>query len=83
VKAGQVEQAKVIFADARYAGNYATWPYWKYFEQVANSDLYARAALYADNNAANDPPLTVPNRSCSYCHAEAPEDDQPKANSPQ
>lgn len=73
VKAGQVEAAKVIYANARYADNYSDWPYRKYLEEVAASDLYARAALYADNNPSNDPPLGVPNRGCSYCHATAPE----------
>jgi hypothetical protein len=73
VKAGQVEAAKVIFADVQYAKNYSTWPYRFYFEQLASSDLYARSALYADGNSQNDPPLAVPNRSCSYCHATRPE----------
>jgi hypothetical protein len=75
VKAGQVEAAKVIYANARYADHYSTWPYRKYLEDVANSDLNARAALYADGNPANDPPLIVVNRGCSYCHATAPEPD--------
>ena len=73
VKAGQIESARVMFANARYADHYADWPYRSYLEQVANSDLSARAALYADNNPSNDPPLAVPNRGCSYCHATAPE----------
>jgi hypothetical protein len=73
VKAGQIEAAKVIFANARYADHYAEWPYRGYLEQVANSDLSARAALYADGDPSNDPPLAVPNRGCSYCHATAPE----------
>ena len=75
VKAGQVEAAKVMYANARYADNYSTWPYRKYLEEVANSDLYARAALYADSDSVNDPPTGVPNRSCSYCHATVPEPD--------
>jgi len=73
VKAGQIEAAKVMFANARYADHYADWPYRKYLESVANSNLAARAALYADNDLSNDPPLAVPNRGCSYCHATAPE----------
>ncbi len=73
IKAGQVETAKMVFANIKYAGNYQTWPYRRYFEQELNSDLYARAALYADDNSANDPPLSIPNRSCSYCHATAAE----------
>lgn len=73
IKAGQVEAARVIFANAKYADNYATWPYRKYLEEVASSDLYARAALYADADPNNDPPLAVPGRSCVYCHATVPE----------
>jgi hypothetical protein len=73
VKAGRVEQAKIIFANARYAKNYATWPYRQYFEQVANSNLYLRSAMYADGDPSKDPPLAVPNRGCSYCHATVPE----------
>jgi hypothetical protein len=73
VKAGQIEAAKVMFANARYADHYAEWPYRQSLESVANSDLQARAALYADSDPSNDPPLAVPNRGCSYCHATAPE----------
>jgi len=73
VKAGQVEAAKVIYADAQYADNYATWPYRDVLEGIAGSDLDARAALYADADPSNDPPLSVPNRSCVYCHAQVAE----------
>jgi hypothetical protein len=73
VKAGQVEIAKIVYANAKYADNYASWPYRGNLEAIAASDLYARAALYADTNTANDPPLGVPNRSCVYCHAMVPE----------
>lgn len=69
VKAGQIDAARVVYANARYAKNYANWPYRSYLEQAENSDLYARAALYADQDSTNDPPLGVPNRGCSYCHA--------------
>ena len=73
VKAGQVEAARVIYNNARYADNYSTWPYRYVLEAIASSDLNARAALYADDNPYNDLPLGVPNRGCSYCHAEVPE----------
>jgi hypothetical protein len=73
VKAGQVDAAGVMYANAKYADHYSTWPYRKYLEEVASSDLNARAALYADGDGTNDPPLGVPNRGCSYCHATAPE----------
>ena len=73
VKAGQINAAKIMFANARYADHYSEWPYRQYLEQVASSDLAARAALYADSDPSNDPPLAVPNRGCSYCHATVPE----------
>jgi hypothetical protein len=69
VKAGQVDVGRIVYANARYASNYATWPYRQVLEAIAASDLNARAAAYADNNATTDPPLSVPNRSCVYCHA--------------
>ena len=73
VKAGQVDAARIMFANAHYAANYSTWPYRSVLEAIEASDLNARAALYADANPANDPPLGVPNRGCSYCHAQTPE----------
>ena len=69
VKAGQVDVAKIVYANARYAKHYAEWPYRQVLESIAASDLNARAALYDDNDPTNDPPLAVPNRSCVYCHA--------------
>jgi hypothetical protein len=74
VKAGQVDAARVIYADAKYASNYATWPYHDVLETIASSDLNARAAMYAAGaNSKTAPPLNVPNRSCVYCHATVPE----------
>jgi hypothetical protein len=73
VKAGEIDAAATVFADAKYADNYASWPYRDVLEQIASSDLNARAALYADNNPQNDPPLSVPGRGCVYCHATVPE----------
>jgi tetratricopeptide (TPR) repeat protein len=74
VKAGQVDAARVMYANARYAANYDTWPYRDVLETIAASDLNARAALYAPGaNLKNAPPLNVPNRSCVYCHATVPE----------
>jgi hypothetical protein len=69
VKAGQVDVARIMYANAQYADNYSAWPYRQVLETIAASDLNARAALYAGGNAANEPPVTVPNRSCVYCHA--------------
>jgi hypothetical protein len=70
VKAGQVDAARVMYANAKYADNYETWPYRNVLETIAASDLNARAALYVPGaNPKNAPPLNVPNRSCVYCHA--------------
>jgi hypothetical protein len=74
VKAGQIDAARVMYANARYASNYDTWPYRDVLETIAASDLNARAALYAPGaNPKSAPPLNVPNRSCVYCHATVPE----------
>jgi hypothetical protein len=73
VKADQVDVARIVYANARYAKNYETWPYRQVLETMEASDLNARAMLYADGDASNDPPLGVPNRSCVYCHATVPE----------
>ena len=73
VKAGQVQAARVVYHNAHYAANYNSWPYRNVLEAVEASDLNARAALYADQDSQNDPPLGVPNRGCSYCHAKVPE----------
>ena len=74
VKAGQVDAARVMYANAKYAANYESWPYRDVLEAIASSDLNARAALYAAGaNPKNAPPLNVPNRSCVYCHATVPE----------
>lgn len=52
VRAGQVETARVVYANAKYASNYNDWPYRSELEAVVVSDLYARAALYADRNTS-------------------------------
>jgi hypothetical protein len=69
VKAGQVDVARIVYANAKYAKNYTSWPYRDVLESIAASDLSARAALYADSDPSNDPPLSVPNRNCVYCHS--------------
>ncbi len=74
VKAGQVDAARVVYANAKYADNYSTWPYRDVLEAIAASDLNARAALYAPGaDSKKAPQLTVPDRSCAYCHATVPE----------
>ena len=77
VKAGQIDAAKVVYANAKYADHYASWPYRHVLESIANSDLTARAALYADNDPKNDPPMGVPGRGCVYCHATVAESNPP------
>ncbi len=47
VKAGQVEAAKVIFHNAHYAANYDLAILYGVLEAIENSDLKARAALFA------------------------------------
>jgi hypothetical protein len=69
VKAGDIDAARIIYANAKYAKNYTAWPYRQVLETIAASDLNARAALYTDSDPSNDPPLGVPNRGCVYCHA--------------
>jgi hypothetical protein len=74
VKAGHVDAARVMYANASYAENYGTWPYRDVLETIAGSDLNARAAMYAPGaNPQNAPSFGVPNRSCVYCHATLPE----------
>jgi len=73
VKAGQIDAARVAFANAKLAPNYGTWPYRAEFESIAGSDLAARAALYADADPSNDPPTHIAGRGCVYCHATVPE----------
>jgi hypothetical protein len=69
VKSGQVDVARIVYANAKYAESYATWPYRQVLESIESSDMTARAALYTDSDPTNDPPVTVPGRSCVYCHA--------------
>jgi hypothetical protein len=69
VKAGDINAARIVYANAKYAKNYTAWPYRQVLEAIAASDLNARAALYADSDPSNDPPFGVPNRGCVYCHA--------------
>jgi hypothetical protein len=73
VKAGRVDAARIMYANAKYGKNYMAWPYRQVLETIAASDLNARAALYADPDPSNDPPLAVPNRGCVYCHATSSE----------
>jgi hypothetical protein len=60
VKAGQVEAARVMYANASYAENYETWPCREVLEAIAGSDLDARAAMYAPGR----PPKTLLRLAC-------------------
>lgn len=73
VKANQIEAAAIAYANAELAPGYSSWPYREELEAVMSSDLAARAALYADDDPGNDPPLNVPGCGCVYCHAVVPE----------
>jgi tetratricopeptide (TPR) repeat protein len=73
VKVGAVEVAMVAFRNAQLMTSYSSWPYRGVLETLLASDLHARAALYSDGDSRNDPPVTVPGRSCVYCHATVPE----------
>ncbi len=73
VKAGAVEAAKIAFKNAQLMTGYSNWPYRGTLESLLASDLNARARLYSNDDSRNDPPVTVPGRSCVYCHATVPE----------
>jgi hypothetical protein len=69
VKAGQVDAARVAYQDATLGTGYTTWPFRDLLAQrLADAD--ARAALYADADPSNDPPLTGDTQiQCAGCHA--------------
>jgi len=73
VKAGRTDVARIAYANAKLDPNYENWPYRSELETIMASDLSARAALYADADPSNDPPVTVRGRGCVYCHATVPE----------
>ena len=69
VKAGEVGAARRAYQNASVLPDYATWPYRGVLEQRL-VDLDARAALYADADPANDPPLIGEGaQQCASCHA--------------
>ena len=69
VKAGAVDAARVAFRNAQLMSSYSDWPYRGVLESLLAADLRARSALYSDGDSRSDPPVTVPGRSCVYCHA--------------
>jgi len=62
VKAGQIEQARVAYRNAKLFAIYESWPYRGVLEEIEASDLEERAALYADADPNKDPDVTVPDR---------------------
>src|SRR5262249_31850567 len=71
VKQGPPDVAKVLYADVKLVKEYPSWPYKSLLEERLSADLSAKAALYADADASNDPPLAgdETNHGCTYCHA--------------
>jgi hypothetical protein len=71
VKQGNVPAAKVAYNDAKLIKEYPQWPYKSLVEDRLSADLAAKAALYADADPSNDPPIggASSNHSCTFCHA--------------
>ncbi|MFO0550773.1 MAG: hypothetical protein U0271_20435 [Polyangiaceae bacterium] len=71
VKSGDLETALVMYGNAKLVAEYADWPYKSLLEGRLTDDLGARAALYADADLMNDPPIAGAelDRGCTYCHA--------------
>jgi hypothetical protein len=69
VKAGfPSDQARAIYTSAKNSPTYAKWPYASALEERLQQ-LEARAALYADQDPLNDPPLwTAGKWVCVGCH---------------
>jgi hypothetical protein len=76
VKHGDLDQAKVVYANARLIREYAQWPFQSLLEARFADDLAARAALYRDADPLNDPPIAgeAVDRGCGYCHAATTEE---------
>jgi hypothetical protein len=71
VKQGNVDVARVAYNDVLKVRQYPSWPYQSLVQDRLSTDLNAKAALYADADPSNDPPLGAngQNRGCAYCHA--------------
>ena len=68
-KAGRVPAARVAYTNATRLPSYETWPYRTVLaDRLAT--LGERAALYADADPTNDPPLIAQTEhQCGSCHA--------------
>jgi hypothetical protein len=71
VKQGQVGVARIAYNDVKLVPQYPSWPYKSLLDDRLNADLGAKAALYADADPSNDPPLggNSIQHGCAYCHA--------------
>jgi hypothetical protein len=71
VKQGRVAVARIAYQDVKIVPQYSSWPYQSLLDDRLSTDLDARAALYADADPTNDPPLggNSTQHGCAYCHA--------------
>ena len=69
-KAGQTSLARIAYTNATLLPTYSAWPYRPMLvDRLATLD--ARAALYADHDPNNDPPLIGTTKDQrSSCHAQ-------------
>jgi tetratricopeptide (TPR) repeat protein len=76
VKQGRIDAALVAYNNSTLSTDYANWPYRSLLEERLDSDLEAKAALYQDDDPANDPPFAGEevSRSCAVCHAATAEE---------
>jgi hypothetical protein len=68
VKNGQPGIARRLYENAKLSPSYATWKYSSLLEQSA-TEADARAALYADSDRTNDPPVLRGDIQCVMCHS--------------
>jgi len=67
-KAGNVAQAQIWYGLASASGDLATWKFKSVLDDRL-ADPAGRAALYADADPANDPPLVgAAHEACAVCH---------------
>jgi len=66
VKAQKPEEARPIYELITQTPDFAAWPFASLVHDRLGSDLHARAALFADSDPSNDPPLGAGN--CLQCH---------------
>ena len=68
-KRGDAARAGLVYANARKADGFETWPFRELLEErITKAD--ERAALFADGVPENDPQLVSDSEvSCAYCHA--------------